>query len=563
MAEKVIVCDACKIELKISKPSDAPITFCLDCNLYFCKPCADHHSKFPLFANHSIIPSESIFEFPFDLMFRAMTCNVHSDKLKEYYCPFHCEAFCFPCLIESHRLCDFRKLKDVTGNVRLSHVFTDLRNRIGSKYDSIKNLLRTKTANIQGLLIEKIKFEIKLKSFISEVNQWVSDITHQHELLFHFVTENLTRELNELHMHETEFLKYKEDLDHISTKCSEDKIFLSIFEIENALRNQDLVIKHIDSNCVDIRISDEVAFESLLHQLKEVKINLFQTTLNIDIPQLTPAQLILQPELHGIHDAPGLNLRMDISFQEIDSQDGLIRNFTTFQNGQIIAVDEKHDCFVEFNKEGILKRNVKMQSKYFGITKITQDIFAVTDSENDSVEIYDKHTMNLIKHVYTVEKCSGIAKYSDNSIVVGCNSTGIRIIDSTGNNIAYNCPNELMQLNQTLLLTVDDECRIFCSLTKDNSVIALDSTGKLMFTFSSEKLKGPYGITVDRGNNILVAGSDSNNIVWIRRDGKKCKELLTTRDGIWCPYGIEYNKQLNILVICNCRGSKISIYEYL
>jgi hypothetical protein len=64
-------------------------------------------------------------------------------------------------------------------------------------------------------------------------------------------------------------------------------------------------------------------------------------------------------------------------------------------------------------------------------------------------------------------------------------------------------------------------------------------TGEEIWTFKDEKvLREPQGIALDKNRNVYVAGKDTHNIVVLSPDGKNCKQILTTSDGLNTPYSL-------------------------
>lgn len=59
---------------------------------------------------------------------------------------------------------------------------------------------------------------------------------------------------------------------------------------------------------------------------------------------------------------------------------------------------------------------------------------------------------------------------------------------------------------------------------------------------------------------MFVAGSASNNITIIRRDGKDSKTLLTSVNGMDDPQAIHYDEQRKILLVCDKASINAALY---
>ena len=59
------------------------------------------------------------------------------------------------------------------------------------------------------------------------------------------------------------------------------------------------------------------------------------------------------------------------------------------------------------------------------------------------------------------------------------------------------------------------------------------------------------GISVDNDGNVYVVGFDSNNVVFISRDGKRHRQVLSSEDGLRNPRVLDYDKSTNRLLVVN------------
>ena len=73
--------------------------------------------------------------------------------------------------------------------------------------------------------------------------------------------------------------------------------------------------------------------------------------------------------------------------------------------------------------------------------------------------------------------------------------------------------------------------------------------GKIVYQYTDEELKAPYGMQVDAEDNILVCDSISDKVQVITADGKKYGTLLSSSDGIDQPSGIAYREADDRLLV--------------
>lgn len=89
------VCAAC--DDNSSAASSAASSFCFDCNMKLCQPCARMHSKFPAFKKHAVEKFHLLTAERLAARGQVM-CNAHPDRSAELYCPAHQELICISCV---------------------------------------------------------------------------------------------------------------------------------------------------------------------------------------------------------------------------------------------------------------------------------------------------------------------------------------------------------------------------------------------------------------------------------------------------------------------------------
>lgn len=97
---------------------------------------------------------------------------------------------------------------------------------------------------------------------------------------------------------------------------------------------------------------------------------------------------------------------------------------------------------------------------------------------------------------------------------------------------------------------------IIFSNYSENVLNTFDKSGKMLFKYSHEELKSPYGLTVDGHGNIFVCGGTSNNIHIVSNDGKTLRILK----GVQSPRCIKFlNGTYRFLV--GEAGGRVKVFE--
>ena len=79
----------------------------------------------------------------------------------------------------------------------------------------------------------------------------------------------------------------------------------------------------------------------------------------------------------------------------------------------------------------------------------------------------------------------------------------------------------------------------------------------MLFSYSHEKLKTPYGLAVNRNGEISVNGKISNNIHVLSKNGK----LLQILEGVNDPTWVKYHDDTNRLFVME-DGKKLKVLEF-
>jgi hypothetical protein len=71
----------------------------------------------------------------------------------------------------------------------------------------------------------------------------------------------------------------------------------------------------------------------------------------------------------------------------------------------------------------------------------------------------------------------------------------------------------------------------------------------------------PSGVTSDQYGNIYVAAWSDNCILQVKENGKNPSIALTLDERVTSPWGIDYDKSSDLLVVSTENGESIAIYK--
>ena len=133
--------------------------------------------------------------------------------------------------------------------------------------------------------------------------------------------------------------------------------------------------------------------------------------------------------------------------------------------------------------------------------------------------------------IYFCAKDKGLKmlNLSDKSVsdIINRNMSGVYYVATSGDNLYY-------------------------TNTDTHTVTYCDLHGTTQWEFKDERLlQYPLGISVDNDGNVYVVGYDSNNVVVISPDGKRHRQLLSSKDGLEKPRVLDYDRSTNRLLVVN------------
>ncbi|VDI01469.1 Hypothetical predicted protein [Mytilus galloprovincialis] len=219
---------------------------------------------------------------------------------------------------------------------------------------------------------------------------------------------------------------------------------------------------------------------------------------------------------------------------------------TMLSNGNVLIADyHGSNVLMEYSKDGKHIRDIPCSNEPFDLTVIDTDRIAVTYGFWQYVDMLNLKNNAVEKKMKFDNNCYGIS-YQDDKLFIS--SEGIVITDITGKvlkTLKVNC-------GRYLESTID---RIYFTDNRDHTVHCISMTGEEIWVHKVESLVVPMGITVDDHQNVYVTDGYLNVLTVIQHDGKASKTLLTETDDLDKPSALHYNKDKDVLLLCNKKDS--------
>ncbi|XP_071162385.1 uncharacterized protein [Mytilus edulis] len=226
-------------------------------------------------------------------------------------------------------------------------------------------------------------------------------------------------------------------------------------------------------------------------------------------------------------------------------------------NGNLLFADNAgKNVMMEYNKDGRLIRDIPVSAKPWNMTVIGTDQVAVSYDTLNYIDIIDLKKIIVMKTVTLKNNFWGIS-YSNGKIYVVVYCVGIVVLDIDGTVL------NTIKCDKLAFNIASIEDKIYYTVPFASTVKCCTTTGNNIWNFKDTSHVTPRGIATDSANNVFVLGLHSNNLMILQDDGTVSKILLTKADGLNKPTRLYYNKETNILLVCNTQDGTAFLYSVL
>ncbi|CAC5402826.1 unnamed protein product [Mytilus coruscus] len=271
---------------------------------------------------------------------------------------------------------------------------------------------------------------------------------------------------------------------------------------------------------------------------KETKIE--QTQIQVSMPTT------------NIHDI-NLHLKQKFKIKMSGPYRYNVEHCAILPNGHLlIAHDFGKDQLMEYNEKCQHIRDIPVLQRPTDLTVIDSNQIAISYGIN--IDIVDVTFKRVIKKIKLPECCVGIS-YQNGKLYLVAREIGIMVYDLSGKllNTFYIAAFNVMHIATSVN-------RIYFTDEGKNTINCYDMNGEKIWVTRIKSILLPSGLAIGENDDVFVAGSASNNITIIRRDGRDSKTLLTSVDGMDEPQAIHYDKQRKILLVCDKASTNAALY---
>ncbi|VDI48092.1 Hypothetical predicted protein [Mytilus galloprovincialis] len=229
-----------------------------------------------------------------------------------------------------------------------------------------------------------------------------------------------------------------------------------------------------------------------------------------------------------------------------------IDDFLTKLEQQILDdLESKHSKFK--SKLVNLVQQMEKQTSPDDGCFVRNNIVAVTLGPTNETALVDVEKNQIIENISLSHYCRGVA--SDGKVLIiscGIASTMIVNLKDMSHTILYGVQTSRISIFQG---------HIYGTIWFEGKVSCYKSTGELLWTFVSDDIKNPRGLTVDKNGFVYLTCEGNNNVVVVSQDGKTCKTILSEADGIKHHREIDINRKTGTMIVSSRIGDNRSSYD--
>ncbi|XP_063426124.1 uncharacterized protein LOC134709932 [Mytilus trossulus] len=536
--------------------SNSAVTWCTECEVFFCEDCEKHHSKFRQSKNHKTMSAEDYQKLPTFVQEISSQCREHKKKF-ELYCAFHACPCCVQCITDKHKKCqEMKPLSDIIQQVKSSasvQLFEKDLKDVKENLDTAVKYLKTRISTIntqKTKAVEEIRYMRKsISDYLDKLEQDIlDDLESKHSQL----KSNMATLLQQMEQRASQVDQMKNQFIKMTQYATELQMYIGLREIEKTTSETSKYIEDLESGDnfseKNLEVNISSALQSILKDVKsfgDININTTSSSLQIKAGRKDQAQHLV-PKVSGIEQIkPSLLTKLTLP-EDMKSLE--IIACLILPDGKCMILDYNKNLLLLFSNDGIFIRKVVTLTGYpLDACFVRNNTVAVTLGNTFKAVLVDTEKNKVIQTIKLSHGCYGVA--SDGTTL---------IISDRGSQ--YTTVN-LSDMSHTILEGMGEVGRV--SLYKgniygtncgENKVCCYKSTGEPVWTFQHQDIAWPVGLTLDKNSFVYIASSVNNSIVVVSPDGKACKKLLTDVDGIKGPWAIDINRETGTMIV----SSKIS-----
>ncbi|CAG2254037.1 unnamed protein product [Mytilus edulis] len=539
--------------------SNTAVTWCTECEVFFCGDCEKTHSKSGLSKHHKTMSADNYKRLPTFMQEIRSQCRDHN-TINEFYCSFHACPCCVQCVTDKHKKCqDMKPLSDTLHQVKSSasvQLFEkDLKN-VKENLDTAIMYLKTRisTINIQKTkAIEEISY--MRKSINDNLNKLEQNILNDLESKHSKLRANMATILQQMEQGSSQIDQMQSQFTNLVHHATELQMYIGLKEIEKTAKYiGDLErTEHFIEKNLEVNISS--ALQSFLQDVKsfgDININTTSSTLRLKTGRKDQAH-------HLVPEVPGIEQIKPSLLTRLTSPKDMKLNIWAchiLPDSRIMILDNNKKQLVLFSNDGIFIRNVVTFTKNpCDVCFVRNYTVAVTLRSANQIALVDVEKNKIIQTIKLSHECYGVA--SDGKTLV-ITSGGSQCTTVNLNDMSHTILEGMQGVGPIALF----QGNIYGINYHENKVSCYRITGEHLWTYQNPDVAKPRGLSLDKNGFVYIASNGNNSIMVVSPDGRTCKRILSGSDGIKDPWQIDINRETGIMIVSSRKSDDDSVKDY-
>ncbi|XP_071121940.1 uncharacterized protein [Mytilus edulis] len=559
MASSFDHCGVC-ISRHVSKLS---VVWCPDCDEGLCQDCTQHHSLSKASRNHTTVSIDEYHRLPSFIANIKLHCDEH-DENYQLFCKQHDEVLCRKCAIsEKHAECKaIIPIEDVIQNAKTSVAFTEIESSFQELNENMRLILEDRQKNISSLSDSKNKLKSEISAIRHKINHHLDQIQDHFIVELNKAVENSTQQIQSfiasLKNNKREIDASIEDVETIKNYATDMQTFLGIKQLENKLNEtENKILLWTDST-------------RLGHTVVSFKINSVLQNISNGITEFGTHSVDFQPCELSLYKRKEGQAQLTVSLEPKTSVDHITLKLKT--KFKTLCTDVSGCCILPCGKlvvshfdpaylklfapDGKYEKVIKnIMPNIIDVAYVNNETVAVVSSSEVNIKLVNLKSGRAFSSIHTDLPSKGLTYIKGSFIISSDEGHLLEVgLEDTKTNIIGS--------NVVATYVASFENNLYFEEQDTNIVVCQNRNGDLLWTFTDETvIKGIRCITVDEHGNLFVVGKESKNVIIISSDGTKHKILLSETNLCGSPWAIDYNSELNVLLVANKKDGQVFLYS--
>ncbi|XP_071161847.1 E3 ubiquitin-protein ligase TRIM71-like [Mytilus edulis] len=540
--------------------STSAVTWCTDCEFFFCGDCDKTHSKSHLSKHHKTMSAEDYQKLPTFMQEISSQCRDHKKKY-ELYCSFHACPCCVQCVTDKHTKCqDMKPLSDILQQVKSSasvQLFEkDLKN-VKENLDTAIKYMKTRISTIntqRTKAVEEIQY--MRKSINDYLNKLEQDILNDLESKHAKLKLNMTSLVQQMEQRISKIDQMQSQFTKMTQYASELQMYIGLREIEKTTAQEAKYIEDLESGGhfieKNLKLKISTALQAILQDVKSfgyIDINTTTSALKMKAGRKDQAQHLV-PNVPGIEQIkPSLLTKLTIPKNMKYVQ---ITACLILPDGKYIILDQEKNQLLLFNNDGIFIRKVVTFTEYPWDACFVRNKTVAVIHRTKQTTLVDIEKNTVIQTIQLSHNCIGVASDGKTLFISGSDSKGTTV---NLNDMSHTILRGMGAVFHISIL----QGNIYGNNFYESKVCCYKITGESLWTYQHQDIATPRGLALDKNGCVYIASRGNNSIVVVSPDGKTSKTILSEADGIKRPWAIDINRETGIMIVSSIISD--DIYE--